>query len=172
MRKLSLHLLLLSGITLAANPGPITWEQFRRAKYFQLGIAAGTPAGLNLCAGYWFDEKSDYLMLQFCAMHYGSTLHGLEIDVGKAFYRTKYFRAFYAGSIRNSHIDLAGTRVDFFGLGPHVGFNWHTISFETGISFGVGRNTEFFPYSKKPNAGSRAAVQLNLQLGIKGLFWQ
>lgn len=168
----TLFLLLVAREVWGAYSGPITWDQYRKAKYFQLGIAAGTPAGVNLCAGYWFDAQMDYLMTQFCAMHYGSTLHGLEIDVGKSFYRDKNFRAFYAVSIRNSHIDLAGTRVDFFGLGPYFGFNWKSIAVEAGVCFGVGRNTKFFPYAKEPNAGSRAAAQLNLQLGLKGLFWQ
>lgn len=167
-----LLIFLLSTEIFAAYSGPITWDQFRKSKYFQLGIAAGTPAGVNLCIGYWFDENTDYLILQFCAMHYGSSLHGLQLDGGKAFYRDKYFRAFYAASVRNSHIDLAGTRVDFFGIGPYAGLNWKSIAVEAGILFGVGRNTTFFPYGKAPNAGSRAAIQLSLQLGIKGLFWQ
>lgn len=151
---------------------PVTSEEFRRAKFFELGISTGTPAGVNLCAGYLFDGTRDYMIVQFCAMHFGSSLYGLELDVGKVFYRASTFRAFYAGSIRNSHIVLAGTPMDFFGVGPYLGINWKGIAVEAGISAGVGRNTKFFPYAKEPGAGSRAALQLNLQLGLKGLFWQ
>lgn len=143
-----------------------------KSKYFQLGLSGGTPAGINFCVGYWLSEPNDYLMAQVCGMHFGSTLYGLQLDVGKAFYRTKTFRAFWAGSMRRSHVDLAGTPVDFFGLGPSVGMNWNSFIIELGLHAGKGTNTKLFPYSKNTNNSESFAVQVAFQIGVKGLFWQ
>lgn len=172
MRLFLINFLILSSCFGESLRGPVSLSQKDKSKYFELGLSGGTPAGINFCLGYWFGASLSNVVTQVCGMHFGSTLNGFQFNLGQSFYRKKDFRAFWAGSIRNTHAELTGTPVDFFGIGPVIGMNWKFFAIELGLYLGKGTNTKFFPYLKDSQAGSRVAMQVGFQVGIKSLLWQ
>jgi hypothetical protein len=53
-------------------------RDFKHAEYPELGINFGTPAGLNIAAGYWFGIVGTRLS----GMYLGSTISGIQANVG------------------------------------------------------------------------------------------
>jgi hypothetical protein len=157
----------------AAEPKivPRSLGEANSSRYLELGISGGTPAGFNLCLGYWLG-KPRYLLARISGMHFGSELNGFQLEVGKTFYRTSFMKALYSYSLRYTH-QMAGLRtVEFFGPGANLGINMRGFSIDLGIAIGKGNNTTFFPFLKDAEAGSRLTFQLQFQIGYKVLFYQ
>jgi hypothetical protein len=136
-----------------------------------MGVTGGTPAGINLFLGYWWGKPENYIT-RLSAMHFGSSLFGIQFDFGKSFYQAQDFRAFYSVSLRHSHMTSGATDVDFTGVGPLVGFNWKYLFMELGFSLGPGTNTKIFPFMKSETVSSGMTFQIQYQVGFSAMFLQ
>ncbi|HMV79698.1 MAG TPA: hypothetical protein PL048_16400 [Leptospiraceae bacterium] len=57
----------------------------RKENFFVAGFSAGSPAGLNFNAGWYFDR----FVIRGSGMSYNSNWNGAQLDLGYSFYKTK-----------------------------------------------------------------------------------
>ena len=128
-------------------------------KFWELGAVFGTPAGLNLIAGYHFEMVG----LRFGFGYWGSNLYGAEISIPITLYRGEHSTHDVAIVAWTSSIDAPETEYDYFGesyvttvhktftgIGPAYQVNLNGFSGELGLAFG---------------SGTFSSPQLMLQLG-------
>lgn len=164
-----LSMCLATSLLQAEPRSSLTWDHIYRARFFEIGITGGTPAGFNFCFGYWMGYPKNWV-IQFSGMHYGSSLHGMQLGFGRAFYGTHNFKAYYSVGLMTSHMTSGLTRIDFTGLSPILGFNWKNFVLEVGVGFGRGNNNRTIPFLEDPEAGGRFTYMLLIQFGLKSLF--
>lgn len=129
----------------------------------ELGTALGTPGLFNLTVGTW-GVSSAPVVLRASGMYFGSSVYGIQGDVGWMFHRAGRLRQFVGASVTSMRIVTSGLDLlKWTGVGPSYGINYYGVSFQIGCSFGSGGVVERGGYAATAHMTS---PQLTGQLGF------
>lgn len=133
-RNLSWVLFLLLGTADTCRPqGEVPPEllmSVRDSVYTEFGLVAGTPSGLNLLLGQWFDRWG----LRASGMIYGANMRGIQLYAGFEFWRHRNHR-YCIGLVGGTWHD---THNNWRFVGPAYDLYIGDFFVEFGVSWGKG----------------------------------